>query len=261
MARPLTKHDQNGKRYVRPAPIEAAIDIALTQDLPTVGRRAALRDHKAPDFVPSECLVHLVREARRREDDDTINALLPLLFERCMANLIAKLPEAAIPNAHDVREEVVGQLGELFAVDGMGQNPDELDYYEIRFNSAFRTLRLDVLRSEKARTRHSLDLPDPRADAEPTADDELFSRLSETFRSPATQEDALLLRDVARAIDGLPEDQRKAVVLCLVLGFEAESTDPASTTAATISGVTGRTIRNRLARAATILSRFKEDRP
>ena len=87
-----------------------------------------------------------------------------------------------------------------------------------------------------------------------------ISRLSETFRSPATQEDALLLRDVARAIDGLPEDQRKAVVLCLVLGFEAESTDPARTTAATICGVSGRTIRNRLARAATILSRFKEDR-
>ncbi len=259
MARPLTKHDRSGNRYTRPVEIEAAVGVALAQDLPTLCRRAALHDRNASEFLPSECLVHLVRDARRSGHEATINQLLPFLLERCMANLIAKLPDGAGPNAHDVREEVLGQLAELFATDGTGQNPDELDYYEVRFNSAFRTLRLDVQRSETARTRHYALLPDARDDTEPTADDELFTRVSEAFRSPATQEDRLLLRDVVRAIDALPPDERKAVVLCLMLGFDVESNDPTKMTAATLCGVTGRTIRNRLARAAGTLSQWKED--
>jgi DNA-directed RNA polymerase specialized sigma24 family protein len=44
------------------------------------------------------------------------------------------------------------------------------------------------------------------------------------------------------------------------MGYAEEADDPATRTAATICGVTGRTIRNRLTRAAAKLSRFKEDR-
>jgi DNA-directed RNA polymerase specialized sigma24 family protein len=43
------------------------------------------------------------------------------------------------------------------------------------------------------------------------------------------------------------------------MGYAEEADDPAKRTAATICGVTGRTIRNRLTRAAATLSRFKED--
>jgi DNA-directed RNA polymerase specialized sigma24 family protein len=63
-----------------------------------------------------------------------------------------------------------------------------------------------------------------------------------------------------KAIDNLPLDERKAVVLCHVLEYEEESDDPSKTTAATLCGVTGRTIRNRLSRAAKKLSPFKENR-
>jgi hypothetical protein len=43
------------------------------------------------------------------------------------------------------------------------------------------------------------------------------------------------------------------------MGYDVESENPNKTTAATLCGVTGRTIRNRLSNAAKILSRFKED--
>jgi hypothetical protein len=259
MARPLTKHDQHGTLYSRPPLIEGVIDVALSQDLATLRTRAALRDQKAPEFLPSECLVHLVREGRRHDNDELVNQLLPLLLDRCSASLLRRLPDGAVPNAHYIRDEVLGQFAELFATDGTGKSPDALDYYEIRFNSAFRTLRLDVQRSERARTRRVMELP-ALDDAEPTADDEMFTRLSEGFRTSGTPEDRPLLRDVIRAIDDLPPDERQAVVLCRVMGLEVESDDPAKTTAASLAGVTGRTIRNRLARAATALSRFKEDR-
>jgi len=48
------------------------------------------------------------------------------------------------------------------------------------------------------------------------------------------------------------------VELCHVLGYDEESENPDKRTAATICGVTGRTIRNRLKRAAARLSSYKE---
>jgi len=50
-----------------------------------------------------------------------------------------------------------------------------------------------------------------------------------------------------------------AVVLVHGLGYKVESVDPDEETAATRCSCTGRTIRNRLASAAAMLSRFKEE--
>jgi MotA/TolQ/ExbB proton channel family len=68
MARPLEK-TANGKLYTRPPEIEAATDAALAQDLGTHLRRALIRDPNDPEYLPSECLLYLIREARRRRDD------------------------------------------------------------------------------------------------------------------------------------------------------------------------------------------------
>jgi DNA-directed RNA polymerase specialized sigma24 family protein len=80
------------------------------------------------------------------------------------------------------------------------------------------------------------------------------------LHSPATPEHGLFLNQLADAIQTLPPDEREAVILCHIMGYAEEADDPATRTAATICGVTGRTIRNRLTRAAAKLSRFKEDR-
>jgi hypothetical protein len=60
MARPLTKHDGTGKPYARPPEIEAQIDAALAQDLVTLRRRICATGPASPDYLNSECLVHLV---------------------------------------------------------------------------------------------------------------------------------------------------------------------------------------------------------
>ena len=66
MVRPLTKIKRDGTRTTRPADIEASIAEALGHDLETLKRRSLQRDSKQPGFLRSECLVHLIREARRR---------------------------------------------------------------------------------------------------------------------------------------------------------------------------------------------------
>jgi hypothetical protein len=250
MARPLTKHTGTGDRYTRPADIEAVIDAALALEWPALQQRTFVRDRRSTDYLPSECLVHLIRKAHRDHHDTIRDQLLAKLLGRCEATLAATLPDGRAPNAAYVRDEALGRLGELFAEDGTGDNPDELDYFEVRFNAAFAALRSDLVRAEVRALRR----------ASPFPDDEAIARQPDAgLHSPATPENSVFLNQLFHAIHTLPPEERTAVILCHIMGYAEEADDPARRTAATICGVTGRTIRNRLRRAAATLSRFKED--
>src|SRR5262249_21887725 len=156
MIRPLTKHTTKGDCYTRPANIEAAIGAALTLDWPELSRRAAVSDRRSTDYLPSECLVHLIRKAHRDSIVTARDQMLLMLLRRCEGTLPKTLRDDRVPNAAYLRDEVLGQLGEKFALDGTGDNPDELDFFEVRFNRAFATLRTDLVRAERRRLRRSL---------------------------------------------------------------------------------------------------------
>src|SRR5688572_22286291 len=83
MARPLTKRKADGTPYRRPRSIEQEIDGALALDPKAALARAEGADESSPEYLSCECLVHLIREANRRKDDDLRNRLLTLLFQRC----------------------------------------------------------------------------------------------------------------------------------------------------------------------------------
>jgi hypothetical protein len=251
MARPLTRRTRTGICYTRPTNIEAVIDVALALDWPALQERALVRDRRATDYLPSECLVHLIRKAHRDHHDTLRDQLLAVLLGRCEAILAATLPDGRVPNAAYVRDEALGRLGELFAEDGTGDHADELDYFEVRFNAAFAALRSDLVRAEVRALRRSSLVPE---------DEAMACRPDAELHSPATPEHNLFLNQLADAIQTLPPEEREAVILCHVMGYAEEADDPTKRTAATICGVTGRTIRNRLTRAAAKLSRFKEDR-
>jgi hypothetical protein len=193
--------------------------------------------------------VHLIRKAHRDHHDTMRDQLLAILLGRCEATLAATLPDGRVPNAAYVRDEALGRLGELFAEDGTGDHPDELDYFEVRFNAAFAALRTDLVREEVRVLRRASPVPD---------DEAIARRPDAVLRSPATPEHGLFLTQLCHAIQTLPPEERDAVILCHIMGYAEEADDPAKRTAATICGVTGRTIRNRLTRAAAKLSRFKE---
>jgi len=185
--------------------------------------------------------------------------LVPVLG-RCEAILRNKVPDGRLPNAAEIRENILGQFSLLFIEDGSGDCPDELDYFECRFNSAFRTFRIDFIRQELTVARHLKQMPAEDETLDSAADEEILSRVLEGFRQPPTQLQDASLELLLNAIDSLPPDESKAAVLCHVLGYKEESEDPSETTAATLCGVTRRTIRNRLSRAAKNLHRFKEGR-
>jgi hypothetical protein len=88
MAQPLTKiKEDDGTLYTRFPEIEVAVEAALGHDLDRLGSRATIRDRKSPDYLPSECLVHLIRDAHRRGDESRRDRLLVALLERCHAIL------------------------------------------------------------------------------------------------------------------------------------------------------------------------------
>ncbi len=260
MATPLTKRDQNGDLYKRRNLIEDAINNLMNENLENLTRRASIPNTSSPDYVPSECLVHFIRGARQTDDEPMLSALLPVLLRRCEGTLLSKIAND-LPHAEEIREEILGQFSELFAADGIGDYPNELDFFEVNFNQAFRTFRIDILRQERRKeiVRGQSNIPASFEDSEGApSDDEFFVRLSKEFHSPPSQERELILRQIKQAINALPAEEREAVVLCCLLGYEQESNDPQKRTAATICDVTGKTIRNRLRRAAARLSQFKE---
>lgn len=250
MARPLIKKDQKGVLYVRPPSVEAKIDGTLGQDWETLSKRAQITDPNAPDFLPRECLVHLIRDAIRRDDQRLATVLMRPLLLRCGANLLKTVPDSAMRNAVAVREDILSSFQMLFTEDAA---EDALDYFECKFGRAFKSLRLDRIDVEKSKRKGLTDLPKVRnEDGGTMLDEDALALLSRMARVRASQEDRVYLPQVLKAVNDLPLDQRRAVVLRRIIGHTEEQT-------AKICKVNKRTIRYRLARADMQLKKLKED--
>ena len=262
MARPLTKTEAGGELYTRPSAVEAQIDRVICLSRSDLQIRLLIVERDAPDYLCSECLVHLVREGRRSDDQQLMSAVLPVLLGRCEANLLVKVPDGGMLDATGLRQEILEDLTDLFVTDGTGALPDELDFYECRFNKAFRALRIDAVRRDVRRRKRGIavvDLQPSEAASGPHGYEGAFARVSDSFKILPTQEWDVFREPFLKAIEALPADERDAIILVHVLGYKEESDDPEKETAATRCNCTGRTIRNRLTRAAAKLSRFKEE--
>ena len=261
MAGPLTKTKTGGELYTRPPDVEARIDEVICLSRSDLQTSLLIADRNAIGYLRYECLVHLVRQGRRSDDQRLMSTVLPVLLGRCEANLLVKVPDGEMPDAAGLRQEILEALTDLFVTDGMGDFPDELDFYECRFNAAFRALRIDLVRRDLRRRKRSItviDLLPSESPNEPDANDDAFARVSDAFKSLPTQEWDAFREPFAKAIEALPADERDAVILVHDLGYKVESEDPKEETAATRCNCTGRTIRYRLKRAAAKLSRLKE---
>lgn len=250
MAQPLTKVKKNGERYARPPSVEANVDGVLREDAAGIRRRLLVADANDADYLKSECLVHMARELTRRGEIELRNTVVMALFIRGEAILKSKIDASQIPNAEELRETILQEFALLLASDGADENPDELDFFECKFNAAFRAFRIDILRRSKRADSHaSLSTDAHDTEDEVRTNQDVPSRRGE-------QEDGLTRVEL---LDRLPQQLREAVILCHEMGYEAESEDPEKITAAKLCKVSGRTIRDRLKKAKEILSQFNEE--
>ena len=87
---PLRKKRPNDEVYTRLQEIEAKLAeiTALRRD--QIAARCDVRDKESAEYIPSECLVYLVREHRSKP----LDACAEVLFKTLMERVLAGLPKA-----------------------------------------------------------------------------------------------------------------------------------------------------------------------
>jgi DNA-directed RNA polymerase specialized sigma24 family protein len=236
MANQLTQTKKNGDPYRRPDSVEANIDGALNQSLDVIRGRLVKLETET-EFLMPECIVHLLRQALDHDDEERVSILYESLLRRVERILANRIPDGSIRDAEDLRLEVIHDLNVLLA-----EKSKSLDFYEVAFNRALRNLYVQKIRPARKR-------PVPIAlEDQDAAPDHAGSLLDSSDLS----------LDLVSALRALPAEERDAILL-IECGYEIESIDPQKTTVATICGVTGRTIRARLARAKETLAESLKD--
>lgn len=263
MAVPLRKLQQDGTLYRRRPDVESKLDALLQRSRSQVRELCTIGAPADDNHVPSECLLHLVRGCRSDNSDRHFEALFLALRQR----VITRLPAAEIGHGVDgkvlasqrnikIAEYVLDRFQALLVSDRAGYD-ERLDYFEVNFDAAIASLRLDGRRKafkEEKRT-------------EPMTYDDETSELNVEIEEAAAAQNppsesklddpAYRLRFYA-AIDTLPEDQRRVMEL-LLLGIPIDSKEPGVQTIVHILGCAEKTVRNRRDRAYVALRNTLEE--
>jgi DNA-directed RNA polymerase specialized sigma24 family protein len=254
---PLTKKRGDGS-YTRPKEIEDALTVLLKLPREDFLKRCQIRLRSDPDYVQSECLLHVVRASRHDNNDDWFEKLYKLLLER----LVYALPRAensdgttASLTNEAIRDAVIDRFVAALA-DDRREQADKLDFFECRFNLGIKRLRVDAQ-----------EMVWKKAKCTTTLDDELTGEVSAEVEAAVGAidpqefdaiDDPVFCRRLEEAIDELPPEQRRTFVM-LREGFQIDSEDPSEMTISKALGKTGRTIQNYRDRAlASLRTRFTD---
>lgn len=245
MASPLTriKVRSNKDLYTRPTLVEAEIDHVLTLSPNERRRRGKEQNPSSGEFLRSETLVHLLRLDLRQGGDGT--PYLVTLIQRCQGNLRSTI-HRDVPQAQQLRQEILQEFALAFTRE-VAEGGDELDFFECKFNSAFRSLRTNMFNAHMDRVAK---LAPQQAEGGRDEEGAATGVVPDVWASQRG-EDAAYLREVAAFVMTFPPDERKAIALCRIKGLTQKK-------AGLELGVDERTIRNLLARADAKLASIKE---
>ena len=149
---PLRKRNLAGELYVRMPAIEANLANIIGLTHTEIMSRCAIEDTIDPKYIPSECLMYLVRANR----ENTPGIYFQTIYSSLLARVAEQLPpEGSNITNSEIRYEALGTLAELLARDRMNYE-DGLDYYEIRFKESVANLRKNAARKPaRLENRHS----------------------------------------------------------------------------------------------------------
>ena len=254
MTRPLTKRKKpDNSLYVRPEKIEKEIDDVIGLDLHSLTRRLFIADPKQSGYLSSETLMHLIRHALSANEKPVVDVVIKVLFSRCEAILQNQVLNS-LPNAQNIREEVLAELGKLIA----REDPERLDVYECRFNLAFRNLRIDVINRETLAVNRIASVSDDSNVVEVADLEAAFDRVA-SFQTSSdsnaiyapSPEDQLIAREIYAQIHQLPRNERDALIETKIMGMTEQE-------AGKKLGVSDRTIGTRKRNAIAKLKNQKE---
>ena len=240
---PLRKTNENGDLYTRPPKIEAKLAELAALSREEVLEMCKIRQWNDPSYIPSECVLYLVRACR--EDDRSVyfERLYTVLAER----VFQSLPKAEggggktlSLTASRIREAAFDKFVEMLVGD-RSVYAEKLDYYEVRFNHAMAAMRADAQREI---------LPDAKRSALLEVDQETgvlsgkVERADESFDpfNPAKLRSADYRSSLDAAIDALTPDHRRIVEM-IRLEIPIDSQEPNVLTISKVLKKSEKTIR------------------
>jgi hypothetical protein len=239
---PLRKRRKNGDVYKRLPEIEAEmVEIrALTRE--EISSRCAIQDPESAGYLPSECLLHLVREHRSRPFDECSQMLFKALMERVLRGL----PKAESGDGmserladSNVRDGARHRFLAMLMKDRQ-EYVEGLDFYEVCFEKTLKTLRLDALRKANRKDNPLKSIDDPETGEIAEHVERAAGSFDQLDWRKFDDSDSLLSLD--EAIDALPELE-KAIIELDRKGIPIESKEPEVVNIANALGKTPKTIR------------------
>jgi hypothetical protein len=252
MPEPLKRKKKDGTPYERPPEIEAFLEKLEVVNSSERVCQFETFSKKNPGYVPSEVLVYFLRRAWVEGAQVDFEKIFRILLKRIEQSLCSTISESRISNARSIREEIMGRFAERIAKDCKGRS-GLIDFFEIRFDQAFATLRKSALRQIGPSTENTIPLGTDEdhgheisAEVEAAAADFLSGK-------PSILDDPAFRFELTAAIDNLPDDQKRVIGL-LMQGFQIDSKDKNIMTISRILKCDERTVRNRRDRAFKTLN-------
>lgn len=265
MIAPLRKQSDDGTKYFRPTEIEDALAALYQLSIGEIARRASISDPEDSDYVPSECLLHFVRQSKANGDTKPYQDLFAALRNRVLRAVPVRLRRVAgvskpaeADSESQIQERVIFDFQKMLCLDRQ-EYDQRLDYYEIKFNSAIAALRATARRAvlKKESRRKPMEYDGEASDLSL----EMEAALERVKHPNGQKEDDFLYRlRFLEAISSLPSDQRRVIEL-LLDDVPIDSEDPEVRTIRKILDCAEKTVRNRRDRAfETIRQALKEEK-
>ena len=222
---PLRNRTGDGELYTRRPIIEAKIIELASLSRSELTTRCEMGQRHDPGYVPSECLLYFIRASRTDNSDTHFEQLYKILIKR----VLRSLPNAksldgttTFQTENTIQEKVLGQFVDLLASDRNAYS-EILDYYEINFAHALKTLRVSAQKQAWRDEDRSMPLYDDET-GEPTAAVERATGSFDPFNTSRFSDNDYRL-GLNAAIDALPPEQRR-IIMMLQKGFPIDSKDP-----------------------------------
>ncbi|MBN9475118.1 MAG: sigma-70 family RNA polymerase sigma factor [Burkholderiales bacterium] len=238
----LRKRRLSGELYERDPKVEALIVELAVLPRDELIARAGIMKRSDPAYVPSECLVYLIRASRRDNNEAWFERLYRILIER----VLRSLPRAESSDGKTesltravVRDKVFSRFVELLSAD-RGTYIDKLDYFEVRFDGAVASLRRDAQEQAWRDENRSQALEyDDSGELSPEV--EAAAGAHDPF-SASDFDDADYRLRLDAAIEALPTEQSR-IIHMMRQGFPIDSKEPDVVTISKVLGRSEKTVR------------------
>jgi hypothetical protein len=157
---PLRKRKLDGSPYHRPVEVQAQLTALEQLSRDELLRRCRIADESDSDYVRTECVLHFVRASHRENSQARFAALYRILLERATRRLPRSGNELHVSSSRaEINDLVLHRLNVLIAADRDAYS-EQLDFFEIRFDSAITKLRTDALRKAGRQQKRDASLHD-----------------------------------------------------------------------------------------------------